>query len=123
MTHTVPVTSALPATSVLRCQRRTERPASAASPRVSTGRERKASRESATVALTFGLHEPVPVVNAPSEPTSMFGGLVFEVPPGVVTVTPTAPEPGGAVAVIELSLATENDGRAGRAESDRRSRP
>ena len=39
----------------------------------------------------------------------MFGGLVFEVPPGVVTVTPTAPEPGGAVAVIESSLATEND--------------
>ena len=73
------------------------------------GRERETSLESAIVALTFGLHEPRPVVKVPSELASMFGGLVFEVPPGVVTVTPTAPEPGGAVAVIELSLTTEND--------------
>src|SRR5438477_11682826 len=40
----------------------------------------------------------------------MFGDLFSEVPPGVCTVTSTAPEPGGATVVIRLSLSTEIDG-------------
>ena len=43
------------------------------------------------------------------------------VPPGVVTVTSTAPPlPAGDVAVIEVALLTVNDGRRGAAEGHRR---
>ena len=109
MTHTAPVTSALPATGYSEVSAE-QNPFLGGFTSSEYGRERKASRESATVALTFGFHEPVPVVNAASEPTSMFGEFRFEVPPGVCTVTPTTPEPGGATVVITLSLSTEKDG-------------
>src|SRR5262245_8867644 len=73
------------------------------------GRDRKGSCERATVALTLGVHDPIPAANALSEPSSMFRAREVDVPPGVVTVTATDPEPGGAPAVIRTSLATEKD--------------
>src|SRR5438128_1902264 len=39
----------------------------------------------------------------------MLTGAPPDVPPGVVTVTPTSPDPGGATALIDSSLSTVKD--------------
>src|SRR5437867_2389189 len=57
-----------------------------------------------TRAFTFECQLPRPASNVDSSVESKFGGVVSDVPPGVVTVTATVPDPAGAVAVIDASL-------------------
>jgi hypothetical protein len=60
-------------------------------------------------ALTLLTHSPMPPSNVESAVESRFGPVIDEVPAGVVTLTPTVPEPVGATAVIEASLSTVNE--------------
>ena len=65
--------------------------------------------ETETDALTLLTHRPMPPSNVESAAESRFGPVIDDVPAGVVTLTPTVPEPVGATAVIELSLSTVNE--------------
>ena len=62
-----------------------------------------------TEALTLPTHEPGPCSNVASAVVSTFPAFAGDALFGVVTVTSTLPEPGGATAVIELSLVTVNE--------------
>ena len=63
-----------------------------------------------TEALTLPTHEPGPCSNVASAFVSTLAAFAGAVPFGVVTVTSTLPEPGGATAVIELSLVAVTNG-------------
>ena len=59
--------------------------------------------------MTFPTHDPGPLSNVESALVSTFRTFPADAPVAVMTVTSTVPEPGGATAVIELSLVTVND--------------